>query len=131
MGGKTSNQAKLRWNADHYSQIKISVPIDLATAFKAKCLADGLSITGVLSRFMRDFTDAPIPVMPASDPFSTKPLRRKALATLSSQLSDILAAEQRYLDNIPANLQSSHFYDSADHAVSALEDALISLDAAY
>lgn len=64
-------------------------------------------------------------------------LRRKALDALIERIDDIyseleaLADEERdYRDNMPENLQNSERYETADNAVSSLEDALDNLDSA-
>lgn len=129
--GATSNQSKQRWNAAHYTQIKISVPSGLAQAFKAKCISGGVSFTAALSRFMREYSASTAPLKRPADPLASRPSRRKALAKLTSSLAAILDAEQRYLDNIPQNLQSSRFFDAAESSVSALEEAINILDSAY
>jgi hypothetical protein len=45
--------------------------------------------------------------------FETRPKRRKELHAIIGQLGDIMDAEQSHLDNIPENLQNSHFYEAA------------------
>jgi hypothetical protein len=133
--GATSKEVKQRWNSSHYTQVKVSVPPELATAFKAKCMAGGLSVASELSRFMRAETSVKHAPKQASkmanDPYCSRPLRRKAVATLFLQLEAILDAERDYLENIPSNLQCSHFYEAAELSVSVLEDALNNLSEAY
>lgn len=128
---EASNQAKQRWNASHYSQLKVSLRPELLAAFKAKCAADGVSMAAQISGFLSQYASANSPAKPPPDPFATRPLRRKALSSLVSQLNSILDAERRYLDNIPDNLQNSRFYDAATATCSSLEEALSSLDEAY
>ena len=127
--GKTSNEAKSRWNAANYTQVKVSVKPEIAEAFKNRCLAGGVSMAGELSRFMSGETQKP--VKSPSPSFDTRQRRRKALAALTRQLQAISDAESAYMDNIPANLQNSQVYESAERAVTALNDALDILREAY
>jgi hypothetical protein len=47
------------------------------------------------------------------------------------QLGHIRDNEENYRDNIPANLQGSAVYDSADQCVTILDEALELLESAY
>jgi len=129
--GATSNESKHRWNASHYTQVKISVPSELAAAFKAMCAAEGVSMASEISRFMREKIAGSRPVKTSSNPYETRPLRRKALYTMIDQLNAVMDAEQVYLDNIPENLHNSRFYEAAECSISALEEALGILSEAY
>ena len=129
--GITSNEAKQRWNAAHYTQVKVSVSSELAAAFKAKCAADGVSMASILSRFMSEVTSGHHAVKNPIDPYKTRPQRRKALNIMIAQLGSIMDAEQSYLDNIPENLQNSRFYDAAEHSISVFDEALNILAEAY
>jgi hypothetical protein len=131
MMGATSNEAKRRWNAGHYAQVKVSVPPDLAAAFKAKCAAVGVSMASEISRFMSGEISGRRKAMPPEDLFETRPQRRKALSAMIVKLEKLMDAEQNYLGNIPENLQGSRFYDAAEHAVSSFEEALAILSEAY
>jgi hypothetical protein len=126
MSRTTANEVKTRWNRDHYVQVKISVNPDIAAAFKSKCQADGVSMASELSRFMSGQTPRPTPL-----PCATRPLRRKALSVIISQLYVVADAESAYLENIPQNLQNSVRYENAERSVSALNDALDILAEAY
>jgi hypothetical protein len=129
--GATSNEAKRRWNEAHYTQVKVSVPPETAAAFKAKCMADGVSMASEISRFMNGGTQGDHPLTPFADPYATRQKRRKALSALTGQLETLHSAEQQYLDNIPANLQNSRMYEAAEQTVTALEEALSILSEAY
>ena len=129
--GATSNDAKRRWNAAHYTQVKVSIPAELAAAFKAMCLAEGVSMASEISRFMSEKTSGRRSAKPHASPFETRPKRRKELSELIIKLGAIMDAEQCYMDNIPDNLQNSRFYDAAEHSVSLLEEALNILGDAY
>ena len=129
--GVTSNEAKQRWNAGHYTQIKISVPPELAAAFKANCAAEGVSMASEISSFICKKTTCRPIVKTSGNPYETRPLRRKALNKMIAQLRAIMDAEQGYLENIPENLQNSRFYEAAEYSVSALDEALGILSEAY
>jgi hypothetical protein len=87
--GKTSNEAKHRWNCDHYTQIKVSVQPEIAAEFKKKCQAKGVSMASEISRFMNKVNKKP-------NTYSTRQLRRKALASAIAQLEEIREAEKQY-----------------------------------
>ena len=129
--GATSNEAKRRWNAANYTQIKVSLPQELAAAFKAKCAAEGVSMASEIARFMSGEISGRRSPKPSKDLFETKPQRRKVLAAMIADLEKLMDAEQNYMDNIPENLQASRFYDAAEHAVSSFEEALGILSEAY
>jgi hypothetical protein len=57
----------------------------------------------------------------------TKRQRRTAIEKIVARLEAILAAEESYRDNIPANLQSSTVADNADLWIKTLEDVIDSL----
>jgi epoxyqueuosine reductase QueG len=64
---------------------------------------------------------------PAKDPqtpYATRPQRRKALKEIIQKLEAIIAAEKRYVDNAPLNLQASFKYEEAEQTVAFLEEAL-------
>jgi len=50
--------------------------------------------------------------------------RRKAVESILATLSAIRDAEQRYLDNVPDNLQSSESFEVGERAVEALDEIL-------
>jgi len=110
----------------NYTQVKVSVPSQVAAAFKSSCLNSGVSMASVLSQYMANYSAASnkngsVPSL------STKRQRRAAIAKVILQLQHILRSEEYYRDRIPANLQSSSVFDSADHWVSVLEDVIDSL----
>jgi hypothetical protein len=129
--GATSNETKQHWNADHYTQVKVSVPPELAAAFKAKCAVAGVSMASEISRFMLEYINKRSLSKSPINPFETRPQRRKAFNVIIEQLRAIMDAEQAYLDNIPENLQNSRFYDAAETSISALDEALDILSDAY
>jgi phenylalanyl-tRNA synthetase alpha subunit len=128
---RTSTEAKQRWNNAHYTQIKISVQPEIAAAFKAKCLADGVSMAGEISRFMSGQVGGSQPKKPDADSYATRQKRRKTLRNLTERLEAIRNAEQAYLENIPVNLQGAQMYEAAEHTVSVLEEAISLLSDAF
>jgi len=122
--GRTSNEAKRRWNNAHYTQVKVSVGPEIAAEFKKKCQAKGVSMASEISRFMSGENKK-------ADPCGTRRRRRKALSLAIAQLEEIREAEKQYWDNIPINLQNGPAYEAAEQAVSALEEAVELLYHAY
>ena len=129
--GATSNESKQRWNASHYTQVKVSIPSELAAAFKASCSSKGVSMASELSRFMSAATSSRRASKHSNNLYNTRPQRRKALYSIVCQLDAIMDAEQCYLDNIPENLQSSRFYVAAEHSISTIDEAVNILNEAY
>ena len=62
---------------------------------------------------------------------STRGKRRKAMVLVIELLEKIRHAEERYMERIPLNLQSSNAYFEADYCVDAIIDAIIGLLNAY
>lgn len=52
---KTSTEVKRRYNEKVYTIISASVPKETAAAFKAKCLADGVSQAQVIKKAIEAF----------------------------------------------------------------------------
>jgi hypothetical protein len=125
-----ATQAKKRWNERHYTQIKVSVDPDVAVAFKMACAASNISMAAVFTQFMTEYSNAAKKHKPAPD-YSTRRVRRAAMARIVRQMEQIMAAEERYKDNIPENLRGSVVFDKADECVSLLEEALELLGSIY
>lgn len=128
--GIAATQSKQRWNASHYTQVKISVNPDIASDFKSACATTNASMASVLSKFMTEYSKAVIENKFPSD-LSTRRKRRTAIKTLILQLERIMAAEERCRDNIPSNLQGSVVFDTADQYVSSLEETMELLHSIY
>ena len=62
---------------------------------------------------------------------STRRQRRAATRVLTVQLERIRDEEERYLNNIPNNLQGSCIFDRAEQCVSLLNEAIELLESAY
>ena len=115
-----------------YTQVKISVPPVLASAFKEACSRSKVSIASVLSGFMADYCQSNASQKPSPDPcYATRRQRRAAVKRLANQLTMIMAAEERYMGNIPSNLQGSVVFENAEQSVSLMEEALDVLASVY
>ena len=101
----------------HYTQVKVSVNPDIATAFKEKCVASGVSMASELSRFMGNSKTKP------GIKTATRQQRRKAVKLLIEQLEAVIMSERSYGDNIPENLQNSQVYETAQQTLQILEEA--------
>lgn len=127
--GTTSNEIKQHWNAMNYTQVKVSVPPDVASAFKAKCMEKGVSMTSEILRFMGEQENSVKKTFTYA--YTTRQQRRRAVKILMEQIEKIMDAEQQYKENIPSNLEGSCLYEAAEQAVSAFEEALDILNEAY
>ena len=129
--GKTSNAAKQKWNASHYTQVKFSTKPETAAAFKAACVAAGDSMAGALSRFMLKYTGQPNEQRQA--PVSVKTLkdRRKTAVIVHNIIAALLDAEEKFVNNAPENLCESPRYEMAQERISKLQDVLDAMDEVY
>jgi hypothetical protein len=124
-------QHRKEWNAKNYKQIKADVPPDLAAAFKAACEANNEPVRQVLIGLMGEYAQtAPKARKAASLPsYDTRKKRREAVGAILSALGSILEAEEGYRDGIPESMENRR--ESADMAISAIEDAIASLEEAF
>jgi hypothetical protein len=125
-----ATQAKKRWNDRHYTQIKVSVDPEVAVVFKRACAASNVSMSAVLTQFMTGYGNAAKKRNPAPD-YSTRCARRAAMMRIVQQMEQIMAAEERYRDNIPENLRGSFVLEKADDCISLLEECLELLSSIY
>ena len=130
--GAAGNSAKARWNAKHYTQVKVSVSPEVASAFRAACEAAGISMASKLAQLMADYSECTAgSQQPAPDALSTRGKRRKTIKAIARQMEQIRDAEARYRDNIPENLHGSSAYEAADESVAAMDEAIDLLEAIY
>ena len=115
----------------NYAQVKARVRPEIAAAFRAKCIADGVSVSAEIIRFMSGRAGAGAPRKPGSDGVATRRQRRETVKALMLRIEAVLEAERAYMSNIPENLQNSRVYDTAEQTIEDLEDALNSLEMAY
>lgn len=52
---KTSTEVKARYNKKTYGVISVSVPKEMAEAFKAKCVADGIPQAQIIKQAIENF----------------------------------------------------------------------------
>jgi len=137
-----SSKSKQRWNATHYRQLKISVNPDTATLFKAACAANNVSMAGVLSKFMDEYSHTEnmaerqpkIEICSRDKSFNTLETRRKrrnAVNNIRLQMQQLVIAEERYLDAVPENLHGSKWYDDAEHSIELIQEILELLSEIY
>jgi hypothetical protein len=127
------HKSRQRWNASHYTQVKISINPNIADAFKSACAADGVSMAGVISRFMADYTAerggacAPSQepkAVDVSDRYKTRKARRSAVKTIAVMLNDMLTAEERYFNNVPVNLHGSKWHEASETSIAIMQEII-------
>ena len=114
----------------NYTQIKISVHPDIALAFKETCASSNISMTSVISQYIAHYSQVKLREAIGFN-IRIRSERKKRVKDLVQRLDQIRAAEERYMENIPQNLQNSQFYENAEHAISAIEEAIQLLETAY
>jgi hypothetical protein len=128
---KADNRAKTKWNAKNYIQVKIHADPRIAAAFKEACRKSGLSMAAVLSQFMAQYSALPRTAPAIMDDISTRGKRRKLVQSMAQRLVKVRDAEERYLSNIPENLQGSSPYDAAEQSISIMDEVIELLDEVY
>ena len=132
---KAANNAKTRWNAAHYKQVKVYVDTDTAAMFKAACESAGASMSSVLSSFMAQYSGLPAKggkkVLAGAGPFSTKHKRRKLVDAMVGQLELIRDAQEASMDNIPENLRGADAYEAAQESIELMDQAIDLLSTVY
>jgi hypothetical protein len=63
--------------------------------------------------------------------FGTRSKRRIAVRTVLDYLAAIRDAENRYLENVPDNFQSTESYEAGEYAVDTLEEIMDRLAEVY
>ena len=63
--------------------------------------------------------------------YGTRRVRRDVVKAIIVCLTAVRDAEQRYLDNVPDNLQSSESFEIGEYAVNAFDEAIDILTVAY
>jgi len=124
-------QAKARWNAKNYVQVKVSVSPEIAEAFKGACGANKVSMAGVLSRFMSEYSSTQAGVKRESDPYSTKRKRRRLVEAMIQQMERIRDAQEQARDNIPESLRDADAYEAAGESIDAMDEALEAMGRIY
>ena len=125
-----ATQAKKRWNAKHYTVIKVSANPVVAATFKAACVASGVSMNSKLTQFMAEYGNASRNNKPKPD-YSTRRQRRAAIKHYTQKIALIRDAEELCRDNTPENLQGSVVYEQADEYLALLMEAVELLESIY
>jgi hypothetical protein len=109
-------------------QVKVSVPAEVASAFKGACATSNVSMAFALSRFMADYSKTACARRKAMPDYSTKRQRRAAINKFACQLEQIRECEEQYRDRIPENLKGSAAYENAEEFISCLDTAIDALE---
>ena len=129
--GKTASGAKRKWEESH-TQVKVTVPSDLASSFKAKCSNSGESITAALSRLMAEYCGTSVRSEPVRQgDYSTLRKRRTAAREVAAVLEQFKLAEEALIGKAPENLNGAPVYEAAAERASALEDIIEQLGEHY
>ena len=107
------------------TQIKFTIDSDIVAAFKAECMAGGVSMTSIIRRWM--CTRQPIKDMEQKP--LTRPKRRIAVLKIIALLDEILEMEEQYRDAIPE--QFTQRYEWSEHACDHLAEAIGNLQDAF
>jgi hypothetical protein len=127
---KAANQAKTRWNATNYTQVKAHVNPQIAAEFKAACMASGVSMAEKLSQLMSEYAGMKAKGKTQKS-YAAKRQRRTAMKLIISQLEEIKNAEENSRDNVPESFHGTEAYETAERCVSLLEEALELLESIY
>jgi hypothetical protein len=106
-------------------QVKFTIEAEIVSAFKARCEAEGVSMTSVIRQWMT----AEKPAKDRKARIDSRPLRRATVRESISLLEMVLQAEEAYRDAIPEVFQARR--DTADWACGELEMAIDILQNAF
>ena len=123
-------ESKQKWNSDHYTQIKVSVPKELAAEFKEKCKASDIAMASIIKKAISGFCGQKAQAHSKAS-VGTRQQRRKAVALALSIVEEASIAEAAYMDAIPENLRNSSRFENAETSVSAYEEAVQALESIY
>jgi len=107
------------------TQVKFSIESGTVSAFKAKCAEEGVSMTSVISKWMKTrqpSKDTKLRICKRSG-------RKNAVAECIDLLNAVLETEEQYRDLIPE--QFTQRYETADHSCGQLAEALDLLEDSY
>jgi len=106
-------------------QVKFTIDSDIVTAFKARCVSEGISMASVINQFMKTCKPLKSPKIKTE----TRPLRKKAVLEIISLLEDISQKEADYRDAIPEQFVSR--FETSDQTCEQLLQAISCLEEAY
>jgi len=107
------------------TQIKFTLESDIVAAFKARCIAEGISMTAATRHWMVESR----PSKNAGANVSTRPNRRKAVQDIIGLLAVIMDSEAEYRDSIPE--QFAQRFEAAELACDMLAEAINCLEEAF
>jgi hypothetical protein len=107
------------------TQVKFTIDTDIVSAFKAKCSAEGVSMTSVVCRWL----EARQPAKDFTLQVCTRGERKNAVARCIRVLNEVLENETYYRDAIPEQFEQR--FETADQACEQLEEAIGLLEDAY
>ena len=129
--GKTASEAKRKWEESH-TQVKVTVPAELASSFKDACSNSGETVTAVLSRLMAEYCGTAGRSKPGRQgDYSTLRKRRAAARQVAAVLEQFKLAEEDLIGRAPENLQGAPMYETAGERASALDDIIEQLGEHY
>ena len=110
-------------------QLKIWIDPALAEAFWKRCACAGTSMAKEISGFMTQRVDGSLPAFALR--LATRKDRRMTIQRIMAELEAVRDAEERYMDNIPDNLQGGGAYEAANETVEIIEQAITLLEDAF
>ena len=113
------------------TQVKVTVKSETASAFKEACKISNISMAGVLSQFMDQYSKKSVVKGGYAPDLASRRQRRAVVNVLIKQLERIVENEERCLSNIPDNLRESAISEASEDSIENLNDALESLSSAY
>ena len=110
--------------ANTMARVKFTLDSGTVSAFKARCMSEGVSMTSAIRQCMRTHQ----PIRDVKTKTLTRPRRKKAVTEIVSLLSDILEKEEAYRDLIPEQFTqrqevADQFCERLEEAIACLEDA--------
>ena len=110
---------------DAMTQIKFTIDAGVVSAFKARCKSQGVSMTSVISQFMK--TNRPVNCIKVKA--DTRQQRKETVLRLIGSIESIMQMEERYRDSIPEQFESR--IDTADRTCEQLAQAVSCLEEAF
>jgi hypothetical protein len=132
--GTAATRAKRKWNNEHYTNVTVAMDPGLAAKLKNDCEEKCVSVTSVITGLVAGYLDAEPPAVkekPQKKAPDNRGRRSRDLWKLIDAIEDIYNGEERYLNNIPENLQGSVRYKNAEGSVKHLRSAIDELKEAY
>ena len=129
---KSANTAKTKWNTVNYTQVKVSVDPEIASAFKSACAANGTSMARELSRFMFEYGKVTTKRKAVvTDDMSTRRKRRRVVAEIINRVEMVKDSESASHKNVPENLRGTDAYEAAEETISVLDEVIELLGSIY